>query len=289
MADLSQLPLRSPDGATGELACCDVPGARDAALVVPAMGVPAGYYLPFLQALAGAGVACAAMDLRGTGTSSVKPRRGTDFGYDEIARLDVPAAAAALRARWPQAQLHAIGHSLGGQMIALALARQPDLFASLILVASGSVDHRGFPLPTNYSVLVRSQMANAVAAALGYFPGHRLGFGGLQPRRLIGDWSRQIRSGRYQPSGEPFDYEGALAKVRLPILGLCAAGDDLTTRRNTELLCEKLAACTVELRSVAIAAGKGHVHFRWARQPEPVVAEIGQWLNRPTSGSHTAP
>src|SRR5690606_40294522 len=50
----------------------------------PAMGVPAGYYRPFLTGLRRAGLAVAAVDLRGTGTSTPHPSRASRYGYAEL-------------------------------------------------------------------------------------------------------------------------------------------------------------------------------------------------------------
>ncbi|MBM4345419.1 MAG: alpha/beta fold hydrolase [Deltaproteobacteria bacterium] len=278
---IETLPVTAADGITHEVLLCAAPSPGPVALLVPAMGVPAKYYEPFLRALAGLGVCCAAMELRGTGSSTIRASRRANFGYDELVRQDIPAAQAAVAARFGTARIHAIGHSLGGQLLALALARDPAAFASLVLVASGSVDHRGFPFPKRYSVLAQSQLANAIAQTLGWFPGHRLGFGGLQPRRLVRDWSRQIRTGVYAPVGPTFDYEAALRQVAVPVLGLGLLGDTLTTGKATDLLCSKLAGCAIEREQFDAGLDVSHgdaVHFRWARQPERVAQRVAVWL-----------
>lgn len=290
-ARLEALTVTAKDGLAHDALVCSAPDAGPVALLAPAMGVPAQYYAPFLRALAARGVSCAAMELRGTGSSRVRASRRTNFGYDELVRLDIPAAQAALAARFGGAHVHAIGHSLGGQLLALALARDPAAFASLVLVASGSVDHRGFAFPKRYSVLVQSQLANAIAQTLGWFPGHRLGFGGLQPRRLVRDWSRQIRTGLYAPLGPEFDYESALARVVLPVLGLSLHGDTLTTSKATDLLCQKLASCRIDREQFDAGLGgeRGDaVHFRWARQPDRVAERVAQWLLQRSAGSANA-
>lgn len=254
---------------------------RHVALILPAMGVPASYYEPFGQALAAKGLSAVAMELRGTGSSTVAASRAVDFGYDEIVRLDIVAAVAAIRQQLGDVVVHAVGHSLGGQLAALALARDPQLFASLILAASGSVDHRGFGFPKRYGVLAQTQLAAAVAHTLGYFPGHRLGFGGRQPRRLIADWARQIRTGVYAPSGPDYDYEAALRRVACPVLGLSLQGDTLTTAKSTDLLCAKLAGCRHDRRHLRLALGVqdgAQVHFRWARQPDEMAGLIVRWV-----------
>ncbi len=279
---LLPLPVTAADGVRHDALVCAANGPGPVALLVPAMGVPASYYAPFLRALAGLGVSCAAMELRGTGSSQVRASRHNNFGYDELVRCDIPAARMAVAAHFGVQRVHAIGHSLGGQLLALALARDPAAFASLVLVASGSVDHRGFEFPKRYSVLVQSQLAHVVAQSLGWVPGHRLGFGGRQPRRLVRDWSRQIATGVYAPLGPPFDYEAGLGHVAVPVLGLGLRGDTLTTGKATDLLCKKLSACAVDREQfdAGLDTPRGDaVHFRWARQPDRVAARVAAWLN----------
>ena len=81
-------PVRVSDGPTFELTV-GRPSQPEAVLFfVPAMGVEASYYGPFIEALSQRGVLVAICDLRGHGTSSLRPRRSVDFGYREIVELD---------------------------------------------------------------------------------------------------------------------------------------------------------------------------------------------------------
>lgn len=81
-------PVRASDGHTFELTV-GRPSQPEAVLFfVPAMGVEASYYGPFIEALSQRGVLVAICDLRGHGTSSLRPRRSVDFGYREIVELD---------------------------------------------------------------------------------------------------------------------------------------------------------------------------------------------------------
>ena len=55
------------------------------------MGVEARYYASFAEALSRQGILVAICELRGHGSSSVRPRHGVDFGYREVVELDIPA------------------------------------------------------------------------------------------------------------------------------------------------------------------------------------------------------
>lgn len=276
------LRITSADGATHDALVSDGPSDLSAvALIVPAMGVPARFYVPFAHALLAVGVRSIAMELRGTGTSSLVPSRQVNFGYDQMVRLDLPAAVAATQQRFGGAPVHAIGHSLGGQLAALALARDPRLFASLCLVASGSVDHRGFAGLQRYSVLVQSQLAGVIARILGYFPGHRLGFGGIQPRQLVIDWSRQIRTGMYRPAGPPFDYEQGMGTAPAQVLAISLVGDTLSTADSMDRLCCKLARAHVQRHHLQLdlpGPSKSDVHFRWVRHGAVIARMVCEFV-----------
>ena len=68
------------------------------------------------------------VDLRGQGRSSERASHFADFGYREMVEIDLPAAIAALRGRYPNRPLLLVGHSLGGQLATLPLTLdQPDV------------------------------------------------------------------------------------------------------------------------------------------------------------------
>lgn len=284
------------DGASSELRVFGADQNEDVAVCMPAMGVSASYYDPFGAALAERGVTAVLAEHRGTGSSSVVPRRGVDFGYVHMLTEDYPAVVDAARQRLPRARLHLVGHSLGGQLGALYMALSPETFTSLSLVASSSVDYRCFEPSARARVLFGTQLARVVAEALGYFPGHRLGFGGLQPRGVIADWSRQSRTGRYEPDGAPIDFERALGQVRRPVLAISIEGDELAAPPSVDGLVRKLEHADVERVHARISAGGPKAkspHFRWARKPAPIADRVAAFIRgaagRPRAAGGFAP
>src|SRR5215831_2038510 len=103
-----------------------------AALLVPAMGVPAAYYDRFAGQLSAAGFCVTVPDLRGTGDSTPGISRESRFGYADL----VDDLGVVLTATGAEAPL-LIGHSLGGHLAALHLALGGD-GVGLVLVASGT-------------------------------------------------------------------------------------------------------------------------------------------------------
>src|SRR5690606_4188822 len=65
-------------------------------LWLPALGVAARHYLPLAEALAARGVAVFLHEWRGHGSSSRRAGRDSDWGYEELLTLDIPASEAAV-------------------------------------------------------------------------------------------------------------------------------------------------------------------------------------------------
>jgi predicted alpha/beta hydrolase len=271
--------VHASDGAASELRL--FPSARPtrhAILCLPAMGVPARFYDPLAQALAARGLDVAVAELRGHGTSSVRPGRAVDFGYAELVERDWPAACAAVRARFPGRVLIGLGHSLGGHVHALAAAAQPDVMTALVLVASGSPYWRGFPPQRRPVVAALAQLAPVVAALVGHFPGDRIGFGGREARRLIGDWARLARTGRFAPSGTGRDFEAALARLACPVLVVTIDGDSFAPPAAVERLCRKLRTARLERWRWRAPRAGSRWHFQWARRPDAIADRVAGYV-----------
>jgi predicted alpha/beta hydrolase len=253
-----------------------------AVLVLPAMGTAAAYYDPLVAELAGRGVTAAVMDLRGIGASSVRAGRGRDFGYDTLVS-DALCAARALAERAPGArEVVFLGHSLGGQVAMLALARGAGPVSRVALVAAGSPFHRAYPRPLgDLGVLSFSWVARAASEAFGYFPGKRFGFGGREARTIMREWSRLVRHGSFKLdawSGSEAP-ESALRRARARILAVEVKGDSFTPKASIDALVAKVPAMNVERATVPGRGRNGRAtHHAWARKPADVAAHVVAWL-----------
>lgn len=251
---------------------------RAALLWLPAMGVPARSYDRFAACLAAEGVAVLVGELRGTETSSVRPRRGVDFGYADLLS-DADAALGELQARAPGLTVHFGGHSLGGQLSLLQLPRRGEPATRLVVIAGGTTSFRAWGFPRNLGVLVGSQLAGAVARLAGYFPGHRLGFGGLQPRSLITEWARVSLADRYTSAGS-VDLEAGLERLATEALAVHVEGDLLAPPEAMRLLLARLPRARVQHVTASAPAEPRAVspHFRWMRGPAPAAAHVARFL-----------
>ncbi|SFL34240.1 alpha/beta hydrolase family protein [Streptomyces pini] len=248
-------------------------------VLLPAMGMSARNYTPLARALHAQGLTVVTTDLRGHGESLPRPRRGVRFGYREIVEQDIGAVLREVQAAFPEAPRLLLGHSLGGQLGLVHCGVFQPPVAGVVLVASGSAWYRCFGPLEGVRRLLLGQLCAVGAMVLGHWPGERLGFAGRESARLIRDWARQVRTGRYRVRGGCADYERMLRTVRMPVLAVDVEGDDLAPPRAVDHLCAKTPHADVVRWSLtrAGASGKPLGHFRWIRHHTGLVERIAAW------------
>lgn len=252
------------------------PGAP-AILIEPAMGVKAGYYARLAEALCAAGCNVAVAELRGhEERGGRRPSRRYDFGYHEMLTEDWPQAVAAVQARWPGVPLYLLGHSLGGQISMIYAAHHPDELAGLILIACSSVHWRLWPAP----FLPFSQFVVLASRVIGHFPGHRFGFAAREARSVMADWGRQARTDRFRFGRPRVDHDRRLKTLRLPVLAISFEGDFFAPEKAMDGLLAKIphAELTRHHLDPKALGYDGIDHFRWARRPTIVMAQVEDWL-----------
>ena len=255
-------------------------------ICTPAMGVPATYYQPLAEALSLRGVIVVTADLRGVGLSSVRARRGVDFGYHEIIAFDLPAVVDEVRTMFPGRPVFLLGHSLGGQLNCLYASTRPEGLSGLVLVAAQSVYYKGWPFPRSIGVFFFEHFVRIVANTMGYFPGRFFRFGHREARRLIRDWAHQGLTGRYHVPESPLDFEELLMGLELPILAISFT-DDLYGPASavSRLLSKMTRSRTTRVQLSPADLGVERLgHFGWMKQAELVAAGIATWINETCKG-----
>ncbi|WP_257385247.1 alpha/beta hydrolase family protein [Tahibacter caeni] len=274
------LRVASGDGHDAQLLLASAANSGPFGLLwLPALGVSARKYRHFAAALAERGCPVALHEWRGHESSNRRAARGCDWGYAELLR-DVAASRAALVAAFPDRRWILGGHSLGAQLAALALARDPADYAGYLLVGSGHPWWRTFPGWHKAGLLVAPVWFRALAALCGYFPGERTGFAGREARGVMQDWAASARSGDYRPARVDFDAEARLRDLELPALALRLRSDAYAPPASLEHLLAKLPR--LQLRRDTIGddefSGGRAGHFDWMREPEPVARRVMEWL-----------
>ena len=271
--------VRASDGHELELVVHAPAEPKAVLMFVCALGVEARYYAPFGEELAERGIALAMCDLRGNGTSSLRPSRGVDFGYREIVELDIPAALDVVRECMPNVPLFVGGHSLGGQLMMLHLAAVRPEVAGTVLVACAIPYYRNWEGNPRRYIRFATLVFPVAGALLGYVPAKRLGFGGTtEARTLMRDWSHNARTARYEPKGSHVDYEPALREVELDFLTVSIDTDAMAPPNAVEFAFQKLPKSRGERVHAHLSTRHPAAHMRWARDPREVVEAVATWV-----------
>ena len=238
----------------------------------------ASYYRPLAEALTARGHSVMLCDLRGQGTSNQKAPQAK-FGYHEMIERDIPAYIKAAKDNFPGKNIILLGHSLGGHLSLLYLSAHPQEVKAAALIASGSVYHGAYPFPQNIKIWLATQSSVFMSNLFGYFPGHKLGFGGRQPKTVMSDWARQSRTGQFIPKGSNFDYEAAMAKLTHPVFALSIEGDNFAPHSAADHLVGKVkSASLTRIKYQPTDALKPKInHFRWVKENEEIVTRLNQW------------
>jgi len=213
---------------------------------------------------------------RGIGSSSLRARRGVDWGYAELLRQDLPAALDALD---PDVRWCFGGHSLGGQFAAMLGAEQSRRCDGLVLAATGVPEAGSFRGRQRLGVSLFARVLPALTTMAGYYPGHRLGFAGREAGQVMRDWAGTVLTGRYLAYGGGRGLDDFLACFEGPVLGLRMQRDWLVPEASLRQLLAKLGKGehTVELFDDA-RLGTVADHFRWMRQPQALAERIAAWI-----------
>jgi predicted alpha/beta hydrolase len=262
--------------------------AAPAVLILPAIAVKAKYYQSLAAALNARGLTCVTTDLRSQGESTPAVRQARNFGYREMLEQDLPAVTTAVRERVPGAPLFLFGHSLGGQLALLSTAAQasaapqganaPREIAGVIVIGTGSVYWRAFKPARQAGVLAGAQYIGLVSRLRGYWPGGKA-MGGPVAGRVMTDWARHSRTGRYQPYGSTMDYDQLLAELPVPVLAVSLDADPLGPKSTVDWLVAKLTAAKVTRWHLDETSGvRNRGHFAWVRDSEVLSHLLAAWI-----------
>lgn len=280
--------IRSEDGVSSQITVIAASDERVPTIVcMPAMGVKARFYEPLARNLVKKGLNVVTADLRGHGESGLRASGKNDFGYGDMVVYDWPCIIGETSKLFPNSPIIILGHSLGGQLSTLYMSENPHKIAALVLVAAPSLYYRDWPFLPGLRIFLMTQIFALIARVLGYHPGKRLGVGGTEARRLIGDWARITRKGRYDMIRKGVEYEELSRELKMPLLAISFSDDRFAPKRAVDRFCERMPGS--ELTRWHLTPGEigcsSLGHFSWVKQSDRLVSMISNWVGE-VSMSH---
>jgi len=259
---------------------------RAVALLVPAMAVPKEFYAPLGDWLAARGFDVLTFDFRGIGESAPQSLRGFEADVLTWARQDCAAMLAAARERAAGRPVVWIGHSLGGQILAMTPGNESVTAAVTVASGVGYWRENAYPLRL-YSWFLWYFAAPVATALCGYFPGRALGMVGDLPRGVIEQWSRWCRHPEYAVGVEGEAMRQLYRRVSLPLLSLSFTDDEYMSARNVEVLHGFYEMARRDLRRIAprdLGMSRiGHFGFFRPRAGERLWPGMLEWVERSLS------
>ncbi len=245
---------------------------------LPALGANIEFYRPMAQAWAALGYRVATVELRGGQQSSIRDVRAHNFGYNEVLNVDLASIVPRLRAEAAGRPFLLAGHSLGGQFALLYASRHPNQIDGVVLLAGGSNYYGAMPRGQRLTRHLGLRTVRTIDQVLGFFPGDKLGFGGRQPFNMMLDWTHEALTGKYLVRGDAADYDRGLEQLEMQVLMVSLRGDALVPRPSADFLARKLTRAHVTQVELRPENGGTYHHFRWVKQPGPVLAHVDDWV-----------
>lgn len=220
------------------LAACAYAAAgspRGAVLIIGAMAVPQSFYADLARWLANQGWQVVTFDYRGIGRSAPPTLKGFEADILTWAQQDCRAALVHAHELAEGRPLVWIGHSLGGQILAMTPGN--ELLAAAVTIASGVGYWRENAYPLRlYSWLLWYVIVPVATGLCGYFPGRRLRMVGDLPRGVIRQWARWCRHPQYAIGVEGEAMRERYRRVTQPILSVAFTDDEYMSASNIAVL-----------------------------------------------------
>lgn len=212
-------------------------------LMIGAVAVPQRFYASFARHLARAGHRVLTFDYRGVGSSRPDRLRGFTARLSHWVELDYPAALTFLLDHYGEIDTFAVGHSLGGQSV--ALTPRADVLKGVVAVASQSGYYGNFENPWKMALLWRGLMPG-LTRSFGYLPGFS-GTGEDLPRGVAEEWASWCLSPSYFLGAHP-EYRAPMAHFQKPMLMYSFSDDDYAPLVNVRWLQARYESALIEHR-----------------------------------------
>lgn len=202
---------------------------RGAVIVNCATGVVARYYHRYARFLTAQGYEVLTWDYRGIGASRPDSLKGCGYRWSHWGTRDFEAALRFMKAQAPEGPLMVVGHSIGGFLP--GMAESAPLIDRMLTAGAQYAWFPDYAWRQKPGFLLRWHLfMPAVTAALGYFPGKRLGWLEDLPAGVAYEWS--FRGPRFEtthPPEERAEVVARMGRVRAEILAVSVTDDPFAT------------------------------------------------------------
>lgn len=214
---------------------------------------------PLGRYLAGAGYDCWLLEWGGHGESRAS---GSGQNFEYPAFNDLPAALDTACEQSGFRRVYWVSHSGGGHLPLMFLARNPecrDRIAGIVTLGTQATD-----AASGFRYRTRALCLKWITNLLGYTPGPlvRVGTEG-EPTRLLAQWAEWNLDGTWK-GGDGFDYMAGLSGVRVPVLMVAGAGDDIAPVSGCEKVYTALGSADKSFVACSVANGfsRDYTHGR---------------------------
>ncbi|MGX6999440.1 alpha/beta hydrolase family protein [Caballeronia sp. KNU42] len=165
----------------------DAGGPRPVVIINPATSVRCGYYSRFAAFLHAQGFDVITYDYRGIGGSRPASLRSFHAGWLDWGRLDFEAVLRLASGTFARQPIQVVAHSIGGVLVGLAPSNH--LIERVFTMGAQFAHWRDYASNKRFGMLIKwHAIMPALTAALGYFPGGKLGWMEDTPRGVVCDW-----------------------------------------------------------------------------------------------------
>ena len=248
--------------------------------------MPQTYYAKFAIYLAARGFSVLTFDYRGIGRSRPAALRGFKARMRDWAQLDAAAALEYMMTNVTATQTFHIGHSFGGQ--SLAMVPGGERYAAGLSVASQSGYWRNWPGVGRPAMwLLTHALLPGLSRLFGHFPMQALGQGEDLPRDVAIEWAAWCRHPEYLVGH--LGLHDNYARFAAPLRFYWIEDDRYAPRATVQALLDLYPNAPGELQTVSPAqhGGQriGHFGFFRERYRDTLWRDAADWLLSHRSGA----
>lgn len=247
-------------------------------LMLPALGIRAGFYRKLATGLTQQGIAVTLLEQRGHGESPYRPGRAHAFSLKDYLYEDIQAATDWCETEFEDVDLYIGGHSLGGHMASIAAGAFPSKYAGVLHLACGFPYYGDYKSPASGFIKLVAALAPPLGLLLGYYPGAWFKFGGREHRGLMMDWRHWALKGKYAVPGiEKADADVAAYRGRA--ISITFDKDGMASAASVDRSCRALASSDLTSLQLGEAEqGEYLGHVEWGKRPDGVVRALSDWF-----------